>query len=253
MPLFQPAPETAEEMETSRPLDISPEEVAELDEDEWYARAYRGDAVRSSRSARSLMGTVLGFFLAFTNVYVGPQDRLAPRRRAHGVHPLVHGLDASSQGGPREDADDHPREQLHAVDGVGRGLRDRQHARSRPSPRCSCSRRRDEPAGTQLPWYVVGAWVFFLRRARRVARHPDEAEHDQPRAAASSPRARRPRCSLQSLYSEGPRRSSRRARCSAPRVVGGARPAAQRSSNAVKTIDAGGQGRQRHALLPAQC
>jgi hypothetical protein len=32
MPLFQPPPETLEEIEKSRPLDLTPDEVADLDE-----------------------------------------------------------------------------------------------------------------------------------------------------------------------------------------------------------------------------
>jgi uncharacterized oligopeptide transporter (OPT) family protein len=68
--LFQEPARTPEEIEASKPLDIPPEEVAEMDEAEWYARAYRRGA--SQLTLRSVaMGTVLGFFLAFTNVYIG--------------------------------------------------------------------------------------------------------------------------------------------------------------------------------------
>src|SRR6516225_5692486 len=70
MPLFQKPPTTAAEIERSKPLDIPPEEVALMDESEWYARAFRGDASQLTLRA-VLMGSVLGFFLAFTNVYVG--------------------------------------------------------------------------------------------------------------------------------------------------------------------------------------
>src|SRR5580658_7247192 len=70
MPLFQKPPETPEEIERSKPLDIPPLEVDSLDEREWYRRAFRGDAAQLTARA-VVMGTVLGFFLAFTNVYVG--------------------------------------------------------------------------------------------------------------------------------------------------------------------------------------
>ncbi len=69
MPLFQKPPEGAEEIARSRPLDLPPEEVATMDEREWYARAYRGDVAQLTVRAVA-MGSVLGFFLAFTNVYV---------------------------------------------------------------------------------------------------------------------------------------------------------------------------------------
>ncbi|MDP9149984.1 MAG: OPT/YSL family transporter [Myxococcota bacterium] len=69
MPLFQKPPRSAEEIARSRPLHIAPEEVARLDEREWYARAFRGDVAQLTVRAVA-MGSVLGFFLAFTNVYV---------------------------------------------------------------------------------------------------------------------------------------------------------------------------------------
>jgi OPT family oligopeptide transporter len=68
--LFQKPAETPEEIEASKPLDIPPEVVAEFDEEEWYARAYRKNAPQLTLRAVA-MGTVMGFFLAFTNVYIG--------------------------------------------------------------------------------------------------------------------------------------------------------------------------------------
>jgi OPT family oligopeptide transporter len=68
--LFQEPAQTPEELEASKPLDIPPEEVAKFDEAEWYARAYRRNAPQLTVRAVA-MGTVLGFFLAFTNVYIG--------------------------------------------------------------------------------------------------------------------------------------------------------------------------------------
>jgi uncharacterized oligopeptide transporter (OPT) family protein len=68
--LFQEPAKTPEELEASKPLDIAPEDVAAFDEAEWYARAYRRGAPQLTLRAVG-MGTVLGFFLAFTNVYIG--------------------------------------------------------------------------------------------------------------------------------------------------------------------------------------
>ena len=70
MALFQEPAKTPEEIEASKPLDIPPEEVLEFDEAEWYAKAYRRDAPQLTVRA-VLLGTVLGFFLSFTNVYIG--------------------------------------------------------------------------------------------------------------------------------------------------------------------------------------
>jgi len=45
MALFQKPAQTPAEIARGRPLDISPTEVALLDEDEWYRRVFRGDEV----------------------------------------------------------------------------------------------------------------------------------------------------------------------------------------------------------------
>jgi uncharacterized oligopeptide transporter (OPT) family protein len=71
MALFQKAPVTPEEMEASRPLDIEPGVVAQMDEDEWYAKAYRGDSVPQLTVRAVIMGVLLGGVLAMTNLYIG--------------------------------------------------------------------------------------------------------------------------------------------------------------------------------------
>lgn len=71
MALFQKAPSTPEEIEASAPLSIPPAEVAEMSEEEWYAKAYRGDDTPQLTIRAVLMGSFLGFFLAFTNLYIG--------------------------------------------------------------------------------------------------------------------------------------------------------------------------------------
>lgn len=71
MPLFQKPPQTQEEYEQYKPLDIPPDEVLKMDEDEWYAKVYRGADFPQLTLRAVLMGSVLGFLLAFTNLYVG--------------------------------------------------------------------------------------------------------------------------------------------------------------------------------------
>ncbi len=71
MALFQRPAQTPEEVEQGRPLDIEPAVVAEMDEAEWYEKAYRGETVPQLTIRAVLMGSVLGFFLAFTNLYIG--------------------------------------------------------------------------------------------------------------------------------------------------------------------------------------
>ncbi len=71
MALFQQPARTPEEIALGHPLDIEPDVVAQMDEEEWYARAYRGDSVPQLTWRAILMGSGLGFILAFTNLYVG--------------------------------------------------------------------------------------------------------------------------------------------------------------------------------------
>lgn len=69
--MFQAAPKTPEEAARWGPLDIPPDKVAEMTEDEWYAKVYRGDDAPQLTLRAVGMGSVLGFFLAFTNLYIG--------------------------------------------------------------------------------------------------------------------------------------------------------------------------------------
>ncbi len=71
MALFQKAPSTSEEYEKYKPLDIPPDKVLEMDEDEWYEKVYRGESFPQLTIRAVVMGSVLGFLLAFTNLYIG--------------------------------------------------------------------------------------------------------------------------------------------------------------------------------------
>ena len=62
MSFFQPAPKTSEELEACAPLKVSPTDVAEMDEAQWYAEAYRGETPQLTLRA-VLMGSFLGFFV----------------------------------------------------------------------------------------------------------------------------------------------------------------------------------------------
>jgi uncharacterized oligopeptide transporter (OPT) family protein len=71
MPLFQRPARTDEEIVASRPLDIQPAEVATFDEETWYRRAFRGEHAPQLTLRAVVLGAILGFLLAFTNLYVG--------------------------------------------------------------------------------------------------------------------------------------------------------------------------------------
>ena len=71
MPLFQKAPKTPEEAERWKPLEIGPDQVLEMEEDQWYAEVYRGAGAPQLTIRAVAVGSVLGFLLAFTNLYIG--------------------------------------------------------------------------------------------------------------------------------------------------------------------------------------
>ena len=71
MALLQPAPKTPEEVAAAAPLDIPPDQVLEMDERTWYDQIYRGEDAPQLTLRAVLMGSFLGFFLAFTNLYIG--------------------------------------------------------------------------------------------------------------------------------------------------------------------------------------
>jgi uncharacterized oligopeptide transporter (OPT) family protein len=71
MPLFQKPARTDEEIAASRPLDIQPALVATFDEETWYRRAFRGEHAPQLTLRAVVLGSLLGFLLAFTNLYVG--------------------------------------------------------------------------------------------------------------------------------------------------------------------------------------
>ena len=71
MALFQKPPQTAEEAARYAPLDILPEHVQDLTEEEWYDKVYRGEDSPQLTVRALLMGSALGFILAFSNLYIG--------------------------------------------------------------------------------------------------------------------------------------------------------------------------------------
>ncbi len=71
MGLIQQPARTPEEVEQSKPLELGPEQILEMDEPTWYARVYRGEDAPQLTLRALVMGSVLGFFLAFTNLYIG--------------------------------------------------------------------------------------------------------------------------------------------------------------------------------------
>ena len=71
MALFQKPPANDKEAASYEPLDIGPEKVLEMTEEEWYEHIYRGEDTPQLTLRAVLVGSGLGFLLAFTNLYIG--------------------------------------------------------------------------------------------------------------------------------------------------------------------------------------
>ena len=159
--LFQEPARTPEEIEASKPLDISPEQVLEMDEPEWYERVYRSDAPQLTVRA-VLMGTVLGFFLSFTNIYIGLKTGWFL-----GVNLTACILSyAIWQGAKRRGI---VRGEMSILENTcavstasSAGYATGNQLISAIPAMLILSVSPDSPGGKQLPWFIVGAWVFCL-------------------------------------------------------------------------------------------
>ncbi|MFT3764113.1 MAG: OPT family oligopeptide transporter [Minicystis sp.] len=162
MPLFQRAPVTAEEMEKCRPLDLSPDEVTELDEAAWYERAYRGDETPQLTFRALAMGSVLGFFLAFTNVYIGLKAgwHLGVALTACVVSYAVWG--SFQRAGIARTPMTILENTCMASTASAAGYATGGTMISAIPALLMLSVTPDNPGGVGVPWPVAGLWVFFL-------------------------------------------------------------------------------------------
>jgi uncharacterized oligopeptide transporter (OPT) family protein len=158
--LQEPA-RTPEEREAGKPVEIAPERVAELDEAEWYAQVYRRDAPQLTLRAL-LMGTVLGFFLSFTNIYIGLKTGWFL-----GVNLTAAILSFAiwSFFGKAGIAKDQMSilENTCAVSTASSAGYATGHMFVTAIPATLLlSITPEKPGGTHIPWFIAGAWVFFL-------------------------------------------------------------------------------------------
>src|SRR5579883_2892218 len=161
MPLFQKAPESPEELEKSKPLDVPPEEVLGYDEAEWYARAYRGDSAQLTLRA-VLMGSFLGFFLSFTNLYIGLKTgwcvgvALTACILSFSLWSFLVRIGLAK--GPMSILENNCMQSTASSAGysTGNGLI------SAIPALLMMSTTEANPGGVQLSWWVLAPWVFFI-------------------------------------------------------------------------------------------
>jgi OPT family oligopeptide transporter len=76
MSLFQSPPKTKDEALKYQPSKIPPDQVLNYTETQWYKEVYRGENFPQLTFRAVAMGSILGFFLAFTNLYIGLKNGL---------------------------------------------------------------------------------------------------------------------------------------------------------------------------------
>ena len=200
--LFQRPPRTPEEVEAARPLDIPPDAVLEMDEDEWYGKVYRGDAIPQLTVRSVLMGSILGFFLAFTNLYVGLKTGWGLGVAITACilsYAFWNGLQKVGLAKtPMTILETNCMQSTASAAGYSTGGT----IISAISALLMLSATRDNPAGHHLPWPLLGSWIFFLAVLGTIVAIPMKRNlinKEKLRFPSGTAAA----VTLQSLYSEG--------------------------------------------------
>lgn len=201
MSFLQKPAETPEELEASAPLTLSPDEVQKLDEREWYLKVYRGDVPQLT--LRSILtGTVLGFFLSFTNIYVGLKTgwflgvALTACILSFAISTFFHKSGVWKS--PMTILENNCMQSTASAAGYSTGST----LVSAVPALVMLSVNENNPGGTVKPWYILAPWVFSLAclgvmlaipMKRSLINH-ERLRFPQGTAAAAT---------LQGLYSKG--------------------------------------------------
>jgi uncharacterized oligopeptide transporter (OPT) family protein len=246
--LFQKPPATDEEVARSRPLDISPEEVAGMDEATWRARVFRGETPQLTVRAVA-MGTALGFLLAFTNVYVGLKTGwglgVALTACIGSFTLWTSLLRLGIARSPMTILENNCMQSTASASGYSTAAL----LVSAIPAMLLLSTSDANPRGTQMAWYVVGAWVLCVAALGVLMGIPMKRSlinHDRLKFPSGTAAA----VLLQSLYSEGAEALAKGRALFISAFAGGIVPLLT-SLDVVKSTDAAGRA-DRHSLLPSQ-
>jgi OPT family oligopeptide transporter len=248
LPLFQDPPLSAEELARSKPLAIAPEEVATMDERAWYARAFRGDAAQLTVRAVAT-GTVLGFFLAFTNVYVGLKAgwglgvALTACIASFSIWTSFVKLGVAKT--PMTILENNCMQSTAS----SAGYSTTPLLVSAVPAMLLLSVTDANPRGTQMRWFIVGPWVLCVAALGVLMAIPMKRSMIN-RERLKFPSGLAAAVLLQSLYSEGREALVKGRALLLSGIVGGVVPLLT-TLNARKTVDAAGRG-ERSSLLPGQ-
>lgn len=220
MPLFQTPPQTPEEVRRARPLDVSPEQVLEMDEATWYAQIYRGDDVPQLTIRAVLMGTVLGFLLAFTNLYVGLKTgwglgvAITASILSYGIWNVLQAVGLAKT--PMTILETNCMQSTASSAGYSTGST----MVSAVPALLMLSASAQDPGGEHLKWWVLGGWTFFVGILGTVLAIPMKRNMIN-RERLKFPSGTAAAVTLQSLYSAG-ESALRKARALAATAVLGA-------------------------------
>src|SRR3984957_632575 len=249
MPLFQKPPTTPEEIERNKPLAIPPEEVGKMDEREWYERAFRGQDAIQLTTRSVVMGCVLGFFLAFTNVYVGLKSGWGLGVALTACITSFAGWSGLLRIGvvrsPMTIVENNCMQLTASSGGMGRTSL----LVTAVPAMLLLSVTDANPLGTQMKWYVVVAWVLAVAALGVLMAIP------MKRSIINTERLKFPSGTaaavlLQSLYSEGAEALAKGRALLWSGVVGVFVPLLT-ELNAVKTVGPSGRT-ERASILPSR-
>jgi uncharacterized oligopeptide transporter (OPT) family protein len=202
MALFQKAPASREEAAKWGPLALGPEQVKDLTEAEWYARVYRGEDAPQLTLRAVAMGSILGFFLAFTNLYIGLKTgwglgvAITACIMSYAIWTLLLGLGAARS--PMTILENNCMQSTASSAGYATGGT----VVSAITAMLMLSATPENPRGEHLPWYVLGGWTFFLGILGTVLAIPMKRNMIN-RERLPFPSGLAAATTLQSLYSEG--------------------------------------------------
>lgn len=246
MSLFQKPP--VEPSDQDRPLDLTPEQVQELTDAQWYEQVYRGESTQLTVRA-VLMGSVLGFLLSFTNLYIGLKTGwfLGVAITACILSYAVWGvlMRAGLARTPMTILENACMASTASSAGYATGST----LISAIPAMLLLSVTEQNPQGTQLRWYVLGPWVLFLAALGVVMAIPMKRNMiNQERLKFPSGTAAA--VTLQSLYSHGAE-ALVKARALLWSALAGMTVPLLKDLEFLKKVGADGKI-ERHALLPGQ-
>lgn len=248
MPLFQHPARTPEEIEASKPLGLTVAEVEAMGESEWYARAFRGDAAQLTFRAVA-MGMVLGFLLAFTNVYVGLKAGwglgVALTACILSFSVWTSFLRVGLVKTPMSILENNCMQSTASAAGYATSTL---LVNAFPAM-LMLSVTDANPRGTQLPWYLVAAWVLLVAALGVFMAIPMKRNMIN-RERLRFPSGTAAAVLLQSLYSQGTEALAKARALLVSAVVGAVVPALT-SLNVIHTLGPGGAP-ARTPILPSE-